>query len=394
MFAGQLIFKQVMDHMPLPTFRCCVAKYQGNFKVRTFSCLDQFLCMAFAQITQRESLRDIEICLRSQKKKLYHMGIRGKVSRSTLAEANEKRDWRIYAEFAQSLIGTARELWSGIEKVDTIIALTNQAKSLSGDLIAAVDQEISGICRLHDLVPQFPLNAKIEAMGKEEFEGICSTMATAAKRLGINCFLGPILDIVTGENPWLKDRIWSTDPTIVAEKSASYIRTIQAGGIAATAKHFPGYSAIELDPAVDPEARNRESRQSFSTTLLPFTHAIKSGVEIIMTGPAIVEAFDPDKAASISPTIIEMLRGELGFKGVVMSDDLDAKAILRGQPVTQVAVEALNAGSDLLLLADVDDQIDEVVSAIAAAVESGDLPEDRLESAASKVRALASKYSI
>lgn len=112
MFAGQLIFAQVMDFMPLPIFRRCVAKYQGDFRVRKFSCLDQFLCMAFAQITYRESLRDIEVCLRSQNKKLYHMGIRGKVSRSTLAEANENRDWRIYAELAHHPIATARDLYS------------------------------------------------------------------------------------------------------------------------------------------------------------------------------------------------------------------------------------------------------------------------------------------
>ncbi len=127
MFAGRLIFKQVMDFMPLPVFRRCVAKYKGDFKVKTFACLDQFLCMAFAQITHRESLRDIEICLRSQKKKLYHMGIRGRVSRSTLADANEKRDWRIYAEFAQNLITTARELYredSFLEELDeTVYAL-------------------------------------------------------------------------------------------------------------------------------------------------------------------------------------------------------------------------------------------------------------------------------
>lgn len=116
-----------MDLMPLPVFRRCVAKYKGDFNVKTFSCLDQFLCMAFAQITHRESLRDIEICLRSQNKKLYHMGIRGRVSKSTLAEANEKRDWRIYAEFAQSLIATARELYredSFLEELDeTVYAL-------------------------------------------------------------------------------------------------------------------------------------------------------------------------------------------------------------------------------------------------------------------------------
>jgi len=116
-----------MDFMPLPTFRSCVVKYRGDFRARTFSCLDQFLCMAFAQITHRESLRDIEICLRSQNKKLYHMGIRGKVSRSTLADANEKRDWRIYAEFAQNLIAIARDLYredSFLEELDeTVYAL-------------------------------------------------------------------------------------------------------------------------------------------------------------------------------------------------------------------------------------------------------------------------------
>jgi len=112
MYVGKLVFAQVMEFVPLSVFRRCVAKYQGNRKVRTFTCLDQFLCMAFAQITYRESLRDIEACLRSQSNKLYHMGIRGTVSRSTLADANEQRDWRIYAELAHTLIATARSLYS------------------------------------------------------------------------------------------------------------------------------------------------------------------------------------------------------------------------------------------------------------------------------------------
>ena len=93
------------------TFRKCVKRYQGNYKVKSFTCLDQYLCMAFAQMTFRESLRDIEACLRAQKSKLYHMGIRSAVSRNTLANANKMRDWRIYAEFAQSLIQTARRLY-------------------------------------------------------------------------------------------------------------------------------------------------------------------------------------------------------------------------------------------------------------------------------------------
>jgi len=91
MYTGKLIFSQVMEFMPLHTFRRCVIRYQGNKNVRSFACLDQYLCMAFAQLTYRESLRDIEACLRAQQQKLYHMGIRGTVARSNLADANEQR---------------------------------------------------------------------------------------------------------------------------------------------------------------------------------------------------------------------------------------------------------------------------------------------------------------
>ena len=124
---GKLVFAQIMEHLPLTTFRRCVARYDGEHKVKRFSCLDQYLCMAFAQLTWRESLRDIEACLRAQSNKLYHLGIRGNVARNTLANANATRDWRIYCDFAQSLIGIARRLYAeeplGIESKDTVYAL-------------------------------------------------------------------------------------------------------------------------------------------------------------------------------------------------------------------------------------------------------------------------------
>jgi len=138
MFTGRLIFTQVTEFMPKPIFHRCVEKYQGDFNVRTFTCLDQFLCMAFAQITYRESLRDIEVCLRSQRKKLYHMGIRGTVSRSTLADANEQRDWRIYAELAQSLIATARELYSSDTFIDELDETVYALDSTTIDLCLSV----------------------------------------------------------------------------------------------------------------------------------------------------------------------------------------------------------------------------------------------------------------
>jgi hypothetical protein len=112
MHTGKLVFAQLMEHLPLHTFRRCVAKYAGAYPTLTFSHLDQYLCMAFAQFTYRESLRDIETCLRAHSSKLYHLGIRGGVARSTLADANETRDWRIYQDFAQALIRLARQVYA------------------------------------------------------------------------------------------------------------------------------------------------------------------------------------------------------------------------------------------------------------------------------------------
>ncbi len=112
MHAGKLVFAQLMQFLPWKRFQRLVIKYGGDRYIKHFSCADQFLCMAFAQLTYREGLRDIETCLRAQSAKLYHMGFRGRVSRSTLADANETRDWRIYAEFAQALIGIARPLYA------------------------------------------------------------------------------------------------------------------------------------------------------------------------------------------------------------------------------------------------------------------------------------------
>jgi len=127
MYQGTTVFSQITDSIPMHQFRKCVERHNGNKGTRSFSCWDQFLCMAFAQLTYRESLRDIECCLRSVPEKLYHMGIKGNISRSTLAEANENRNWRIYSDFAQVLIHTARSLYANepfdLDLNETVYAL-------------------------------------------------------------------------------------------------------------------------------------------------------------------------------------------------------------------------------------------------------------------------------
>jgi hypothetical protein len=157
MYSGKLVFAQLMDHLPLHTFRRCVAKYPGRYPTLTFSHFDQFLCMAFAQLTFRESLRDIETCLRAHSDKLYHMGIRGGIARSTLADANENRDWRIYQDFALCLIQTARKLYAqddfGVELSNTVYALDSTTIDLCLSLFPwARFRKAKGAVKLHTLL--------------------------------------------------------------------------------------------------------------------------------------------------------------------------------------------------------------------------------------------------
>src|SRR5213075_1859713 len=154
---GRLVFAQLMQHLPLTTFRRCVTRYQGERKVKSFSCLDQFLCMAFAQLTYRESLRDIEACLRANQTKLYHMGIRGRVSRNTLANANSVRDWRIYADFAHLLIRQARALYRdddfSLALQQTVYALDSTTIDLCLSLFPwAYFRKRKGAVKLHTLL--------------------------------------------------------------------------------------------------------------------------------------------------------------------------------------------------------------------------------------------------
>ena len=157
MYSGRLVFSQLIDFMPMHQFRRCVDKYKGNHHAKGFSCLDQFLCMAFAQLSYRESLRGIESCLRAMKNKIYHIGIRGRISKSTLAYANENRDWRIYADFAQILISIARDLYAdddfGVELDETVYALDASTIDLCLSLFPwARFRKLKGAVKLHTLL--------------------------------------------------------------------------------------------------------------------------------------------------------------------------------------------------------------------------------------------------
>lgn len=157
MNTGNTVFAQLIKHLPLHQFHRCVQRYDGNHRVRSFSCLDQYLCLFFAQLTYRESLRDITTCLLGMQNKLYHMSIRGKIARTTLADANETRDWRIYQDFAHILIHHAREIYSkepfGISMKETVYALDSTTIDLCLALFPwAKFRTHKGAIKLHTLL--------------------------------------------------------------------------------------------------------------------------------------------------------------------------------------------------------------------------------------------------
>lgn len=166
------------------------------------------------------------------------------------------------------------------ETAERLQAVTSEALRCSGTLLAAVDQELGGICRLHDLVPQFPRSEDLPHATADEIEGIARQVAIDAAGMGINVFLSLILDIVAGENAWLKGRTWSTDIDKVAELSAAYIRGAQAGCVAATAKHFPGFAATTGDPAIDAFAISLQAGIEIERNLMPFISASASNNRI------------------------------------------------------------------------------------------------------------------
>ena len=157
MHQGRIVFSQLLDFLPKKSFRTCVKRYKGNYRIRSFTCYEQFLCMAFAQLTYRESLRDTVLCLRAMQNKLHHVGIQTEIAKSTLADANEKRDWRIYCDFAQVLIGQARKLYAdddfGLQLDETVYALDSTTIDLCLSLFPwATFRKTKGAIKLHTLL--------------------------------------------------------------------------------------------------------------------------------------------------------------------------------------------------------------------------------------------------
>lgn len=271
-----------------------------------------------------------------------------------------------------------------------LTGMTGEIRSRAGGpALVAVDQELGGIQRLHDLVTPLPSRSEAEAAGSWNVKSAADRLATECSALGVNVVLSPIVDVVTGPNPWLDGRTLSSDAATVGRVATAFVYGVQSSGrVAATAKHFPGHPRVALDPAVHESSVVEATRIEMEPSLRAFRAVIDAGVKIVMTGPTLVPAFDPTHATARSAATVHYLRTEMGFGGVVLSDGLDAPGAMRGRSLEETAVEALVSGVDWLLVAGTP-QLPVLVDAVVGAVSRGHLSSGRLHEAARAVRTLA-----
>lgn len=275
------------------------------------------------------------------------------------------------------------------ESADRFRASIEGLRAVSADrLIIAVDQEMGGIQRLEGLVPDLPAISELQAMSSAEISARCYRCALAARELGITMFLAPIADILDGPNSWLAGRTLGSDRSDVTRYVTAYVEGVQRAGITAVTKHFPGYNSLTADPAME-DVSCLAPIDQIRFNLTPFAAAIAAGTKAIMTGPAPLSSLDPENAASTSPAAISLLRDKLGFRGLIVSDDLDAPATRRGRSLLETAIAALNAGAELLLVAS-GQHLAKLCEDLAFAARSGVVCERRLAGAAEHVRSVAS----
>lgn len=270
------------------------------------------------------------------------------------------------------------------ETPDIFHACIARLKAVTPHLIVAVDQELGGIQRLAGLVPPLPSLDEAHMLDDATLAERCRVTASAARKLGVSMFLAPIADVIDGQNQWLRGRTMGSYPEAVARLVSAFVQGVQSAGVTTVTKHFPGFNDLEGDPALV-DVSLLTPRERILNNALPFKAAIAAGTKAVMTGPAPVAAFDGENAASTSPTVMAMLRDDFGFKGLIVSDDLDAPATMRGRSLLETAIAAVNAGADLLLVGG-GPHLDALCDGIAAAAQSGQVSPGRLAEAAARVR--------
>ncbi len=265
-------------------------------------------------------------------------------------------------------------------------ALTAAAScAAAAPLLVAVDQEAGPVARLRRIGIEAPPVTSSVA----ELASAIERMARQMRTLGINTDLAPVVDVAARPRGALRGRVVGGDPGQVAAAGSAFVAALHASRIVAVPKHFPGHGRAAADPH-HTVARIGATRSALAEVDgVPFAAAVAAGARAVMVGHPVYEALDPDRPASLSPAVLGMLRDQFAFDGVAITDGLSMAGVRRGRSLATVAVAALEAGEDLLIV-EGGGQVEAVVAGIVASVESGALPRERLAEAAGRVRGLAS----
>ena len=259
-------------------------------------------------------------------------------------------------------------------------------------LFIAVDQE-GGEISSAPWVSGQPAPSRVGARGNPaEAREIAERMGRELRRAGVNTDLAPVVD--TGFGAAIGTRSFGEDPQLVAEMGAAAVEGFESVGVVSAAKHFPNHGPATSDSHVDLPVVDHDLRTLRSHDLPPFEAAIKAGVPMVMVGHLVYPAIDPDRPASLSPVAVRMLREELGFDGVVVTDDLAMAGATGGGTVARAAVEAVGAGADLLLISSPPQQQADAYDAVVAAVESGEIPRERIVASVERLLEVKEKYSL
>lgn len=286
--------------------------------------------------------------------------------------------------------GTAVILFArNISNRDQVADLSSAvACAAAKPVIVAIDQEPGRVDRLASIgIPAPPLDTD-----PAEFEILTTAMARQMSEIGINLDLAPIADVAQGENPVLAGRNAGPDPEAVTERALAFMSGLRAGGVGSTAKHFPGHGLSTVDPHREVTFIDAPLTELAATHFPPFRATIAAGVQAVMVGHPIYESIDPESPASLSPVVLAMLREDFDFSGVAMTDGLSMAALRKIRTIEQIAVEAIDAGQDLLI-ADRPSDVPRIVATLETAVADGTIERARLAEAARRVRKLAATLS-
>lgn len=269
-------------------------------------------------------------------------------------------------------------------------------ESLASDepLLIALDQEGGRVQRLRDPFPELP---PMRALGDQGDPEVCreagASIGRALRNLGFDQDYAPVLDVDSNPaNPVIGDRAFSADPVAVAELAVAFAEGLESAGVASCGKHFPGHGDTSQDSHLLLPRLPHDRARLDAVELVPFAAAARAGIASIMTAHVVFDAVEPGPPATLSRPALSILRQELGFEGVIVSDDLEMRAIADHQGVSEAAVAAIGAGCDQLLVCHHPERLEAAFEAIRAAVEKGALEPERVAEAAERVRRMKARF--